>query len=119
MTHHHQDHLLFSIILSLSFFLLLLSQETNASPYVISDDRVRSLDSGPALGRGYSISSNTFQTTCLDVDEVHAPSYNYDCKLRRRRSYDTYDSLVVQIKSSEYRHAMTRKMTRNEMNPGN
>jgi hypothetical protein len=50
------------------------------SPYVISDDRVRSLDTTPLLGRGYSIMTNSFQSTCLMVDETSVPSYNYDCK---------------------------------------
>jgi len=49
-----------------------------ASPYTISDDRIRSLDITPVLGRGYSIGTNSFQSTCLVVDEVTSPSYNYD-----------------------------------------
>jgi len=49
-----------------------------ASPYTISDDRIRSLDITPVLGRGYSIGTNTFQSTCLMVDAVTSPSYNYD-----------------------------------------
>ena len=47
---------------------------------VISDDRVRSLDIAPVLGRGYSIGTNSFQSTCLIVDETTTPSYNYECK---------------------------------------
>ena len=51
-----------------------------SSPYLLSDDRVRSLDAVPALGRGYSIMTNSFQSTCLDIDVTAVPSYNYDCK---------------------------------------
>jgi hypothetical protein len=54
---------------------------TEGSPYIISDDRVRSLDVTPVLGRGYSIGTNSFQSTCLMVDGTTVPSYNYDCKL--------------------------------------
>jgi len=50
----------------------------NGAPFVISDDRVRSLDITPVLGRGYSIGSNSFQSNCLMVDETTTPSYNYD-----------------------------------------
>lgn len=53
---------------------------TSSNPYVISDDRVRSLDITPVLGRGYSIMTNSYQSTCLMVDETTTPSYNYDCK---------------------------------------
>ena len=49
-----------------------------ASPYTISDDRIRSLDITPVLGRGYSIGTNSYQSTCLIVNEVTTPSYNYD-----------------------------------------
>ena len=50
------------------------------NPYLISDDRVRSLDVTPVLGRGYSIMTNSFQSICLEVEEITIPSYNYDCK---------------------------------------
>ena len=52
----------------------------HSSTYILSDDRVRSLDAIPALGRGYSIMTNSFQSTCLDIDVTSVPSYNYDCK---------------------------------------
>lgn len=50
----------------------------NGNPYVISDNRVRSLDVTPVLGRGYSIMTNSFQSTCLNVQETTIPSFNYD-----------------------------------------
>jgi len=53
-------------------------QVVEGGPYTISDERVRSLDITPVLGRGYSIGTNSFQSTCLMVDEVTSPSYNYD-----------------------------------------
>ena len=60
----------------------------NASPYIISDDRVRSLDITPVLGRGYSIMTNSYQSTCIDVEETTVPSYNYDCKsIHSKSSY--------------------------------
>jgi len=51
---------------------------TYGSPYIISDDRIRSLDVTPVLGRGYSVGTNSFQSTCLMIDEVTTPSYNYE-----------------------------------------
>jgi len=55
-----------------------LFPETDGAAMVISDDRVRSLDIAPVLGRGYSIGTNSFQSTCLIVDETTTPSYNYE-----------------------------------------
>ena len=57
-----------------------LFPETDGAAMVISDDRVRSLDIAPVLGRGYSIGTNSYQSTCLIVDETTTPSYNYECK---------------------------------------
>ena len=51
-----------------------------SAPITISDDRVRNLDVTPVLGRGYSIQTDSFLSTCLDVSDVSIPSYNYDCK---------------------------------------
>ena len=50
------------------------------SPYIISDDRIRSLDVTPVLGRGYSVMTNSFQSICIKVNAVTVPSYNYECK---------------------------------------
>ena len=52
-----------------------------ADAYVVSDNRVNSLDITPTLGRGYSIMTNTYQSLCLNVEETTVPSYNYDCEL--------------------------------------
>ena len=54
--------------------------KTAGNIYAITDNRVRNLDVTPVLGRGYSIMTNSFQSTCLDVDEITVPSFNYDCK---------------------------------------
>jgi hypothetical protein len=66
---------LISVLAGLAAFHLSL---VDSSPYVISDDRVRSLDISPVLGRGYSIMTNTYQSTCLLVTDTTIPSYNYN-----------------------------------------
>ena len=52
----------------------------SVSSLVISDERARSLDITPVLGRGYSVMTNSFQSTCVNVVETTIPSFNYDCK---------------------------------------
>ena len=69
-----------NVALVLSLVAINLLSVTSSNPYIISDDRVRSLDISPVLGRGYSVMTNTFQSTCLVVDQTTMPSYNYDCK---------------------------------------
>lgn len=49
--------------------------------YMLSDDRVRSLDITPVLGRGYSRSTNKFLSTCLQslsAAETTVPAFNFD-----------------------------------------
>ena len=79
----------FEIIITIMAFLkniivaalaLNLPTGSEGNPYVISDDRVRNLDVTPVLGRGYSVMTNSFQSTCLDVKETTIPSFNYECE---------------------------------------
>ena len=76
-----------AIALVLSLVVLNFLSVKSQNPYIISDDRVRSLDLSPVLGRGYSVMTNTFQSTCLVVDQTTVPSYNYDCKCKNRIIY--------------------------------
>ena len=56
----------------------------HASPTTISGDALRSMEGTPVLGRGYSVATNSFQSTCLNVEGLHTePNYNYDCKYKQ------------------------------------
>ena len=48
-----------------------------AGPIVIKDNRVTDLAGTPVLGRGYTISTNTYQSTCLMDIQVTEPSYDF------------------------------------------
>lgn len=65
--------LLLISIIAVSFLL-----QVEGNPFLISDDRVRKLDIAPVLGRGYSIMTDTYMSTCLIVDDTTVPSFNYD-----------------------------------------
>ena len=66
--------MLFVIFIASEFYVLI----TEASSYIICDNRSRSLDITPVLGSDYSVRTNMYQSTCLTVNEVTTPSYNYD-----------------------------------------
>lgn len=55
-------------------------QSVTSDQNVIADERIRSLAVTPVLGRGYSVMTNNFYSTCLMVDEVTEPQYDYDCE---------------------------------------
>lgn len=65
---------------------------TNGSIYTISDERIRALDISPVLGRGYSIMTNQFHSTCLLVDETTVPSYDYEYDFTDYSGHSTYES---------------------------
>ena len=67
---------LLATVIAVAFRLLPI----NAIPFTIDDNRVRTLDTSPILGRGYIIGTNSYQSNCLIVDEHSTPSYNYDSK---------------------------------------
>jgi hypothetical protein len=63
------------LLAALSF--LAWSASALAAPIVIRDTRVTDLGTTPVLGRGYSLSTNTFQSACLRDVVVTAPSYDF------------------------------------------
>ena len=56
---------------------------------VIRDNRVRDLGVTPALGRGYTLSTNTFQSTCLVNVKKTKPSYDYTYTFHELKSLET------------------------------
>ncbi len=49
---------------------------TLASSRVIKDNRLNDLGVSPVLGRGYSIATNTYQSTCMGEVKTTQPSYD-------------------------------------------
>ena len=48
----------------------------------INSDVLKKMEGIPVLGRGYSVSTNTLHSTCLEVDlTANGQSYNYQCEL--------------------------------------
>ena len=75
-------------ISTLLFFVILIFEHqgnsryatTLASPVNVPGNQI---DGTPDLGRGYSIATHSFQSTCLDVNRtniVEPALYNYDCE---------------------------------------
>ena len=80
-----------------SFVAVFLPTVESSSPFIVADDRVRSLDISPVLGRGYSIMTNTFMSTCLVVEQTTVPSFNYDCKFQGK-DVNSRSPDVVEVK---------------------
>jgi len=65
------------IQVSLLSVFLFIAATAFGGPTVITDNRIHDLTITPVLGRGYSISTNTFQSTCLGNIKVTEPSYDF------------------------------------------
>jgi hypothetical protein len=58
-------------------------QVVESMPLTMEHVSLASAEGVPALGRGFSVSGNTFHSECLDIAANHTgvlDSYNYDCK---------------------------------------
>ncbi len=54
-----------------------LASTASADSRVIRDNRLKDLGITPALGRGYSVATNTYQSLCMDKVVTTKPSYNF------------------------------------------
>ncbi len=50
----------------------------SAGPTIIRDNRIHDLAMTPVLGRGYSIATNSFQSSCMKDIKMTEPSYDFD-----------------------------------------
>ena len=64
----------------LALYLTNSASANTQNDNILDGDTVRSMDIAPVLGRGYSVETGTLQSTCVDVNETHVPSYNFACK---------------------------------------
>ena len=57
-------------------------QVANAPPTTIKYDALKKIDGMPSLGRGYSMTTNSFDLSCFNANGATTEhSYNFDCKL--------------------------------------
>ncbi|MBU3916182.1 hypothetical protein KKA14_11670 [bacterium] len=82
----------FKDILILNTLIVLLTATSfnlMAGPTIIRDNRIFDLATTPVLGRGYSISTNTFQSTCMQDIKITVPSYDFDYTFESLEKEDT------------------------------
>ena len=63
-------------VMRAAVILSILSSSAFASSRVIRDNRLNDLGVSPVLGRGYSVATNTYQSTCMGEVETTQPSYD-------------------------------------------
>ncbi|MCP4294714.1 MAG: hypothetical protein GY786_03825 [Proteobacteria bacterium] len=84
-----------------------------AGPTVIQDDRVTNLATTPVLGRGYSIATNTFQSTCLADVKITQPSYDFSYSFQEMDEFmetNTSESdTLTKLAPKGFRNFITRK----------
>ena len=73
-------HMLLKPIRAIALIVVAALYTPSVEGLTIADERVRSLDINPVLGRGYSLFTNSYQSTCLLVEQTTVPSFDFDCK---------------------------------------
>ncbi|HVK78678.1 MAG TPA: hypothetical protein VM734_35505 [Kofleriaceae bacterium] len=63
--------------------VLALTSTAHAGPTVLRDDQLRDLAVTPVLGRGYSLATNTFQSSCMTDVIRTKPSFNFYYKFEQ------------------------------------
>ncbi len=85
-----------------------------AGPTVIKDDRVVNLATTPVLGRGYSIATNTFQSTCLSDIKITEPSYDFTYSFQSIGSVteaELQNEIDMKSFNSDFRNQLIKKIT--------
>lgn len=61
----------------ITFLMFSAASDVFAGPVIIRDNRVTDIGTTPVLGRGYTMSTNTFQSICLKDVKLTEPSYDF------------------------------------------
>jgi len=73
-----------------------------AGPTLIRDSRVHDLSTTPVLGRGYSLSTNTFQSSCLRDVVTTEPSYDFQYVFKEIETSSTNSSNIAVSANGSY-----------------
>ncbi|HYV48615.1 MAG TPA: hypothetical protein VFA20_27335 [Myxococcaceae bacterium] len=82
--------------------LSLLAVPAFAGPVLIRDSRVQDLSTTPVLGRGYSLSTNTFQSACLKDVVITEPSYDFQYVFKEYEASSSSNSTVTVSANGSY-----------------
>lgn len=108
-------------MLSIIFLFIPLNYLT-AGPTVIQDDRVTNLATTPVLGRGYSLSTNTFQSTCLQDLVMTQPSYDFSYIFQEMDSFletnSTENNALEKHVPKPFKNYVARKVYESEVKKG-
>lgn len=78
-----------SIIALTAIVVIILHPGLSGGPTIIRDNRISDLATTPVLGRGYSLATNTYQSTCMKDIKVTKPSYDFDYTFKSMEKEDT------------------------------
>ncbi len=81
-----------------------------SGPTVIQDNRITNIATTPVLGRGYSISTNTFQSTCLTGIKITEPSYDFTYTFDSLEKESDLRFIDTKSFSSEFRNQLKNKV---------
>ncbi len=93
-----------------SFCTILITSVIFAGPTIIQDNRITNIAATPVLGRGYSIATNTFQSTCLTGIKITEPSYDFTYTFNSLEKESDMSSIDTKSFSKEFRDQLKNKI---------
>ena len=104
---------LFATFLLAALIVAGMSILLHGGPTVIQDNRVTNVANTPVLGRGYTISTNTFQSTCLTDVVMTEPSYDFTytfTSIEQSGKEGLGDIIDLNLIPEKYRTALVKKL---------
>lgn len=101
----------------LSVLMLLGTINADAGTVVIGDNRVTDLAVTPVLGRGYTISTNSYQSTCLTDVKITDPSYDFTYffkSIEMEGEGSLEDVLNTRSFTQSFRNELVKRLSKNK-----
>ena len=93
-----------------------------AGPTVIQDNRITNLATTPVLGRGYSIATNTYQSTCLKDVVMTEPSYDFTYSFKEMDEFlnesSSETNTLTKLATTSFRNYIVKKEIESQKKKG-
>lgn len=100
--------LLMAILVAAAVFSV--THHSDAGPLVIRDARITDIAMTPALGRGYTIATNTYQSMCMENVVTTEPSYDFQYTFESIEKDSTDKKQVVTKNKVDYTNSVVKAM---------
>lgn len=84
--------------------------QLSAGPTILRDNRITDIANTPALGRGYTMATNTYQSLCMKDIKITEPSYDFQYKFQSLTKDFMMELQTHTHADAEYTYALTQSI---------